>query len=104
MPRPWPGETTAKPAKAFKAQQYRPTPLSVVRHYMLLVQRDLPALEIGSMSLRDEVFEAAGGARWTTLRHFIGHFMLDGSLVEPLEGPHSLKEIVAEGDLVSRSI
>lgn len=56
------------------------------------------------MSLRDEVFEAAGGVRWTTLRHFTSHLMLDGSLVEPLEGPHSLKEIVAEGDLVSRSI
>ena len=56
------------------------------------------------MSLRDEVFEAAGGARWTTLRHFTGHLMLDGSLVEPLEGPHSLKEIVAEGNLARRSI
>jgi len=56
------------------------------------------------MSLRDEVFEAAGGARWASLRHFTSHLMLDGSLVEPLEGPHSLKEIVAEGDLVSRSI
>ena len=56
------------------------------------------------MSLRDEVFEVAGGARWTALRHFTSHLMLDGSLVEPLEGPHSLKEIVAEGDLVSRSI
>lgn len=56
------------------------------------------------MSLRDEVFAAAGGARWTTLRHFTGHLMLGGALVAPLEGPHSLKEIVAEGDLVSRSI
>jgi hypothetical protein len=56
------------------------------------------------MSLRDEVFEAAGGTRWTGLRHFISHLMLHGSLVEPLEGPHSLKEIVAEGDLASRSI
>jgi hypothetical protein len=56
------------------------------------------------MPLRDEAFAAAGGARWTTLRHFTGHFMLDGSLVEPLVGPHSLKEIVAEGDLFSRSI
>jgi hypothetical protein len=56
------------------------------------------------MSLRDDVFEAAGGARWTALRHFTVHLMLDGSLIEPLEGPHSLKEIVAEGDFVSRSI
>jgi hypothetical protein len=56
------------------------------------------------MSLRDEVFEAAGGARWTALRHFTSHLMLDGSLVAPLEGPHSLKEIVAEGDLANRSI
>jgi hypothetical protein len=56
------------------------------------------------VSLRDEAFEAAGGARWTTLRHFTSHLMLDGSLVEPLEGPHSLKEIVAEGDFASRSI
>lgn len=30
--------------------------------------------------------------------------MLDGSLVAPLEGRHSFKEIVAEGDLISRSI
>jgi hypothetical protein len=56
------------------------------------------------MSLRDEVFEAAGGLRWTTLRHFTSHLMLHGSLVEPLEGPHSLKEIVAEGDLARRSV
>jgi hypothetical protein len=56
------------------------------------------------VSLRDEALEAAGGARWATLRHFTSHLLLDGSLVEPLEGPHSLKEIVAEGDLVSRSI
>jgi hypothetical protein len=56
------------------------------------------------MSLRDEVFAAAGGTRWTSLRHFTGHLMLDGSLVEPLKRPHSFKEIVAEGDLVSRSI
>jgi hypothetical protein len=56
------------------------------------------------MSLRDEVFEAAGGVRWTSLSRFTGHLMLDGSLVEPLVGPHSLKEIVAEGDLASRSI
>ena len=56
------------------------------------------------MSLRDEVFEAAGGVRWSAMRHFTSHLMLDGSLVEPLGGPHSLKEIVAEGDLVSRSI
>ena len=56
------------------------------------------------MSLRDRVFEAAGGARWSSLRHFTSHLMLDGSLVEPLKGPHSLKEIVAEGDIVSRSI
>src|SRR5271170_4045648 len=56
------------------------------------------------MSLRDEVFEAAGGARWATLRNFTSHLMLDGSLVEPLKRPHSLKEIVAEGDFVSRSI
>jgi hypothetical protein len=56
------------------------------------------------MSLRDTVIEAAGGARWTTLRRFTSHLMLDGSLVEPLEGPHSLKEVVAEGDIASRSI
>ena len=56
------------------------------------------------MSLRDRVLEAAGGARWTTLRRFTGHLMLHGSLVAPLEGAHSLKEIVAEGDLLSRSI
>jgi len=56
------------------------------------------------MSLQDEVFEATGGARWTSLRHFTSHLMLDGSLVEPLEGPNSLKEIVAVGDLASRSI
>jgi hypothetical protein len=56
------------------------------------------------MSLRDEVFEAAGGSRWETLRQFTSHLMLDGSLVEPLKGPHSLKEIVAEGDFASRSI
>lgn len=56
------------------------------------------------MSLRDRVLEAAGEARWTTLRRFTIHLMLHGSLVEPLEGTHSLKEIVAEGDLVSRSI
>jgi hypothetical protein len=30
--------------------------------------------------------------------------MLHGSLVAPLEAAHSLKEIVAEGDLVSRSV
>jgi hypothetical protein len=38
------------------------------------------------------------------MRHFTSHILLHGSLVEPLERPHSLKEIVAEGDLVSRSI
>jgi hypothetical protein len=56
------------------------------------------------MSLRNRFFEAAGGASWAKLRRFTSHLMLGGSLVEPLEGPHSLKEIVAEGDLVSRSI
>jgi|HubBroStandDraft_5_1064220.scaffolds.fasta_scaffold61962_2 hypothetical protein len=56
------------------------------------------------MSLRDEVFEAAGGDRWTALRHFTSHLMLGGALVAPLQGPHSLKEIVAECDLVNRSI
>jgi hypothetical protein len=56
------------------------------------------------MSLRDKVLEAGGGAHWTTLRRFTSHLMLHGSLVQPLEGTHSLREIVAEGDLVSRSI
>ena len=56
------------------------------------------------MSLRDKVLEAAGGARWRTLRRFTSHLLLHGSLVEPLEATHSLKEIVAEGDLLSRSI
>jgi hypothetical protein len=56
------------------------------------------------MTLRDRVFEAAGGARWARLRHFVSHLMLDGALVEPLEGRHSLKEIVAEGDLARRSV
>jgi hypothetical protein len=56
------------------------------------------------MSLRDRVLEAAGSARWATLRRFTSHLMLHGSLVAPLEAAHSLKEIVAEGDLVSRSI
>lgn len=56
------------------------------------------------MSLRDKVLEAAGGARWGTLRRFTSHLMLHGSLVAPLEAAHSLKEIVAEGDLASRSI
>jgi hypothetical protein len=56
------------------------------------------------MSLRDKIFEAAGGARWTELRRFTSHLMLNGSLVEPLKATHFLKEIVAEGDLASRSI
>lgn len=56
------------------------------------------------MTLRDRVFEAAGGARWTRLRHFTSHLMLDGALVAPLGGVHSFKEIVAEGDLASRSV
>lgn len=56
------------------------------------------------MSLQEEVFEAAGGARWAGLRHFTSHLMLNGSLIEPLKGPNSLKEIVAVGDLISRSI
>ena len=56
------------------------------------------------MSLLERVLEAAGRTRWASLRRFTSHLLLHGSLVEPLEGPHSLKEIVAEGDLVSRSI
>jgi hypothetical protein len=56
------------------------------------------------MTLLERAYEAAGGSRWTRFRHFTGHLMLDGSLVEPLEGPYCLKEIVAEGDLASRSI
>jgi len=56
------------------------------------------------MSLRERVLEAAGGRRWATLRHFTGHLMLNGSLVEPLARGQSLKEIVAEGNLVRRSI
>jgi len=56
------------------------------------------------MSLREEVLEAAGGARWATLRRFTGYLRLDGSLLEPQARPQSLKEIVAEGDLLSRTI
>jgi hypothetical protein len=56
------------------------------------------------MSLMERALAAAGGARWSSLRRFRSHLMLDGTLVAPLEGPHSLKEIVAEGDMSSRSI
>ena len=56
------------------------------------------------MSLLERAYEAAGGARWSALRHFTGYLMLDGSLVAPLKGPLSLKEIVAEGDVARRSI
>ena len=56
------------------------------------------------MALREEVLEAAGGARWATLRQFTSHLKLDGSLFEPLEDPQALKEIVAQGDVRKRSI
>ena len=56
------------------------------------------------MSLIERAFEAAGGARWSSLRRFTTHLLLHGAVVQPLERPHSLKEIVAEGDLTSRSI
>jgi hypothetical protein len=56
------------------------------------------------MSLREEAYEAAGGARWTRLRHFTCHLMLDGSLVDPLKGPHSLKELIAIGEVSNRSL
>jgi hypothetical protein len=56
------------------------------------------------MSLIERAIAAAGGARWSDLRRFTTYLMLDGALVAPLEGLHSLKEIVAEGDVDSRSI
>jgi hypothetical protein len=56
------------------------------------------------MTLRERAYEAAGWSRWTRVRHFTCHLMLEGSLVEPLGALYSLKEIVAEGDLASRSI
>ena len=56
------------------------------------------------MSLMERAFEAAGGARWSSLRRFTTHLLLDGAAVRPLQQPHSLKAIVAEGDLESRSI
>jgi hypothetical protein len=60
--------------------------------------------EAGGMSLLDRVREAAGGARWTKLRRFKSHLMLDGSAVASLERDHSLKEIVAEGDVATGSV
>jgi hypothetical protein len=56
------------------------------------------------MSLLNRIREAAGGARWTQLVHFTTHLMLDGSVVAPLERAHSLKELVAEGDVAARSV
>jgi hypothetical protein len=56
------------------------------------------------MSLRDRVLEAVGGARWAEVRHFTGHLLLGGSLLEPLAPGQSLKEIVAECDLANRAI
>ena len=56
------------------------------------------------MSLLDQVREAAGGARWTAVRHFKSHLLLDGALVAPLGGGRRLKEIVAEGDMAARSV
>ena len=56
------------------------------------------------MSLLNRVREAAGGARWTQFSHFKTHFMLEGSVVAPLERAHSFKELVAEGDVAARSV
>lgn len=56
------------------------------------------------MSLMERALEAAGGARWAGLRHFKIHLLLDGALVRRFERPQSLKEIVAEGDAISRSM
>ena len=56
------------------------------------------------MSLIDRVREAAGGARWTKLRRFKSHLMLEGSAVASLCSDHSLKEIVAEGDVATSSV
>ena len=56
------------------------------------------------MSLLERVLEAAGGDRWPAVRRFTSHLMLDGPLLAPLQGPYSFKEIVAEGDIASRSI
>ncbi len=55
-------------------------------------------------SLRDRVLEAAGAGQLALLRRFTGHFLLAGSLVEPLVRRHSLKEIIAKGDLKTRSV
>ena len=56
------------------------------------------------MSLLERVLEAAGADRWPAVRRFTSHLMLDGPLLAPLQGPYSFKEIVAEGDIASRSI
>lgn len=56
------------------------------------------------MTLLERVREAVGGARWARLQHFTSHLMLGGSLVASLEDAYSLKEILVEGDVVSRSI
>ncbi len=56
------------------------------------------------MSLLERVVEALGGARWGRLRRFTGHFKLDGAVLASLPNSHSLKEIVAEGDIAARSI
>jgi hypothetical protein len=56
------------------------------------------------MPLLDRVLEAAGGGRWTHLHQFTSHLLLDGTLIAPFVGPRSCKEIVAEGDLETRSV
>jgi len=56
------------------------------------------------MSLLNRVREAAGGVRWTNLRRFSTHLMLNGSAIAALESAHCLKEIVAEGDVGRQSI
>jgi hypothetical protein len=56
------------------------------------------------MPLLNRVRDAAGGVRWTSLRRFRTHLMLTGSAISGLERAYGLEEIVAEGDVASRSI